>query len=125
MSGPLFRCLAAFSVLLLFTGSEAIGQRRRVLVLLDDTAVKSTHSLFFSSLTDRGYQITYSAANAQDLTIKDWDNYLYDKVIVFASSTSGVYHSASEQGVRANCSLKPIHALAKLLTSCCRVWGFA
>ncbi len=82
--------LAACCVLLLFCGSDAAGQGKRVLALLDDTAVKSTHTLFFESLTARGYQVTYSAANAPDLSIKDWDNYLYDKVIVFAASTSGM-----------------------------------
>ncbi len=89
MSCLLHYCLAVCCALLLFQASEAVGQGKRVLVLLDDTALKSTHSLFFSSLTARGYQLTYSAANAPDLSIKDWDNYLFDKVIVFASSTSG------------------------------------
>ena len=60
-----------------------------MLALLDDTAIKSTHSIFFNSLTSRGYQITYSAANAPELAIKDWDIYLYDKIIVFASNTPG------------------------------------
>ena len=92
MSCLLHYCLAFCCALLLFQASEAVGQGKRVIVLLDDTALKSTHSLFFSSLTARGYQLTYSAANAPDLSIKDWDNYLYDKVIVFASSTSGTWH---------------------------------
>ena len=82
-------CLAVCSLLLLFPGLEAAAQGRRVLALLDDTALKSSHSLFFSSLTSQGYQITYSAANAPGLSIKDWDVYLYDKIIVFASSTTG------------------------------------
>ncbi|DBA85955.1 hypothetical protein WJX77_012239 [Trebouxia sp. C0004] len=88
MSCLLHYCIAVCCALLLFQASEVVGQSKRVLVLLDDTALKSTHSLFFSSLTARGYQLTYSAASAPDLSIKDWDNYLYDKVIVFASSTS-------------------------------------
>lgn len=88
MSCLLRYCLAFCSALLLFQASEAVGQGKRVLVLLDDTALKSTHSLFFNSLTARGYQLTYSPANAPDLSIKDWDNYLYDSVIVLASSTS-------------------------------------
>lgn len=60
-----------------------------MLALLDDTALKSTHSLFFNSLSSRGYHVTYSAANAPDLAIKDWDVHLYDKIIVFASNILG------------------------------------
>lgn len=81
--------LATCCALLLFRNTEAIGQGKRVLALLDDTALKSTHSLFFNSLSSRDYQVTYSAANAPDLAIKDWDVYLYDKIIVFASNIPG------------------------------------
>ena len=83
-------CLATCCVLLLVRSTEAIGQGKRVLALLDDTAFKSTHSLFFNSLSSRGYQITYSAVTAPDLAIKDWDVYLYDKIIIFASDMPGI-----------------------------------
>ena len=86
-----YRCyLATCCALLLIRNTEAIGQGKRVLALLDDTALKSTHSLFFNSLSSRGYQVTYSAANAPDLAIKDWDVYLYDRIIVFASNILGI-----------------------------------
>ncbi|KAL3159401.1 hypothetical protein ABBQ38_009831 [Trebouxia sp. C0009 RCD-2024] len=65
--------------------AEVMNRFRRVLALLDDTAFKSTHSVFFNSLSSRGYHITYSAATAPDLAIKDWDVYLYDKIIIFAT----------------------------------------
>ena len=89
MSSSFRCCLAVCCAVVLFWTSEAIGQGKRVLALLDDTAIKSTHSTFFNSLTSRGYQITYSAANSPELAIKDWDVYLYDKIIVFASNTPG------------------------------------
>lgn len=92
-------CLAACFALVLFGGSEAVGQGKRVLALLDDTALKSTHSLFFNSLTSHGYQLTYSAASAPDLSIKNWDVYLYDKIIVFASSTLEFGGSADATGL--------------------------
>lgn len=87
--GTPWRCAAALSLLLLVPGHFAANQGSKVLVLLEDTSLKSTHSAYFGSLSSRGYQLTYSAANAAGLKIKDWDTYLYDKIIVFASSTSG------------------------------------
>lgn len=90
MSRLSWYCLATCCVLLLVRGTEAIGQGRRVLALLDDTAFKSTHSVFFNSLSSRGYHITYSAATAPDLAIKDWDVYLYDKIIIFATDMPGI-----------------------------------
>ena len=106
-------CLATCCVLLLFHGTKAIGQGKRVLALLDDTALKNTHSLFFNSLSSRGYQITYSAANAPGLAIKDWDVYLYDKIIVFASNIPGItVQLSTDTG----------SVLALLLIVCCRFW---
>ena len=91
--------LAVCCAILLLGGSQAIPQGRRVLALLEDLNLKSTHSIFFGSLTSQGYQITYSVANAADLSIKDWDVYLYDKIIVFASGTAG------KRRVRLICSM--------------------
>ena len=90
MSSTAWRCLAACSLLLSVPAIIASSQGSKVLVILENTALKSTHSSYFSALSSRGYQLTYAAANAPDLKIKDWDNYLYEQIIVFASSTSGL-----------------------------------
>ena len=90
MSSTVWRCLAACSLLLSVPAAIAAGQGSKVLVVLENTALKSTHSSYFSALSSRGYQLTYAAADGPDLKIKDWDTYLYEKIIVFASSTSGL-----------------------------------
>ena len=109
-------CLAVGLALFLFSSAQAIGHGKRVLALLEDTAIKSTHSLFFNSLTSRGYQITYSAANAPELDIKDWDVYLYDKIIVFASNTPG--KSLQQRPAQRYMACQP----SVTLILYCRVW---
>ena len=89
MSSATWCCLAACSLLLLSPARIAAVQSSKVLVLLEDTSLKTTHSSYFGALSSRGYHLKFAAANAADLKIKDWDTYLYDKIILFASNTAG------------------------------------
>ena len=90
MSSVARHCLAVCCLLLLARVGATASEGPRVLVLLEEKALKSSHSLFFDALTSRGYQLSYSAATAPTLKIKDWDTYLYEKVIVFASGVTGM-----------------------------------
>ena len=61
----------------------------RVLVLLGEPSLKNSHSIFFSSIRDRGYDLDYkSFANAPQL--RDYDQWLYDKIIVMAKGGAGM-----------------------------------
>ncbi|KAL3621216.1 Dolichyl-diphosphooligosaccharide--protein glycosyltransferase 48 kDa subunit [Castilleja foliolosa] len=57
---------------------------RRVLVLLDDFAIKSSHSIFFKSLETRGFDLDFKLADDPKLALQRYGQYLYDAVIVFA-----------------------------------------
>ncbi|KAH7833993.1 hypothetical protein Vadar_011725 [Vaccinium darrowii] len=59
---------------------------RRILVLLDDLALQSSHSLFFDSLSSRGYALDFKLADDPKIGLKRYGQYLYDGLILFAPS---------------------------------------
>lgn len=59
---------------------------RRILVLLDDFAIRSSHSLFFSSLQSRGYDLDFKLADDPKIALQRYGQFLYDGLVVFAPS---------------------------------------
>ncbi|KAG7035106.1 Dolichyl-diphosphooligosaccharide--protein glycosyltransferase 48 kDa subunit [Cucurbita argyrosperma subsp. argyrosperma] len=57
---------------------------RKVLVLLDDFAIKSTHSLFFKSLQSRGFDLDFKLADDPKISLQRHGRYFYDALILFA-----------------------------------------
>ncbi|KAK9287323.1 hypothetical protein L1049_015738 [Liquidambar formosana] len=57
---------------------------RRILVLLDDFAIKSSHSLFFKSLQTRGYELDFKLADDPKIGLQRYGQYLYDGLIIFS-----------------------------------------
>jgi len=56
------------------------------LVLLDNLAIRETHSIFFKSLSDRGFSLNYKSADDSNLLLSKYGQYMYQNVIVFAPS---------------------------------------
>ncbi|CAK9818315.1 Dolichyl-diphosphooligosaccharide--protein glycosyltransferase 48 kDa subunit [Anthophora quadrimaculata] len=56
------------------------------LVLLDNLAIKETHSIFFRTLQDSGYTLTYKLADDANLQLSKYGEYLYEHLIIFAPS---------------------------------------
>ncbi|CAH1112817.1 unnamed protein product [Psylliodes chrysocephalus] len=54
------------------------------LVLLDNQVIKETHSIFFKSLQDRGYTLTFKIADDASLVLSRYGEYLYKNLIIFA-----------------------------------------
>lgn len=75
------------------SGIIAHGQGKRLLALLDNYGIRETHSTFFKSLKDRGFQITYKTADDSDLTLSKYNEYIYDHLILFAPNVVGMYIS--------------------------------
>ncbi|KAF5306131.1 hypothetical protein FQR65_LT07407 [Abscondita terminalis] len=73
--------LLIFLIPLIFSSVSGAGN---TLVLLDNQVIKETHSIFFRSLQDRGYQLTYKIADDSSLHLSKYGEYLYDNLIVFA-----------------------------------------
>ena len=89
------RVLLAVATVLLVgvsaSGLVADGQGKRVLALLDNYSIRETHSTFFKTLRDRGFQVTFKAADDSDLTLAKYNEYIYDHLIVFAPNVVGKY----------------------------------
>lgn len=54
------------------------------LVLLDNLAIKETHSIFFKTLQDSGYTLTFKLADDATLQLSKYGEYLYKHLIIFA-----------------------------------------
>ncbi|KAJ8498440.1 hypothetical protein OPV22_008992 [Ensete ventricosum] len=59
---------------------------RRLLVLVDDLALRYSHSRFFSSLRSRGYELDFNLADYPSLALRRYGQYLYDGLILFSPS---------------------------------------
>lgn len=70
-------------------GIVADGQGKRLLVLLDSYGQRETHSTFFKSLKDRGFQVTYKTADDSDLTLTKYNEYIYDHLALFCPNVAG------------------------------------
>jgi oligosaccharyltransferase complex subunit beta len=85
--------LPAFS----FSGENPTA--RRLLVLVDDLALRSSHSIFFNSLTSRGYQLEFKLADDSSLSLQRYGQFLYDGLILFAPSVSRLGGSLDQNKV--------------------------
>uniref|UniRef100_A0A8C9X086 Dolichyl-diphosphooligosaccharide--protein glycosyltransferase 48 kDa subunit n=1 Tax=Sander lucioperca TaxID=283035 RepID=A0A8C9X086_SANLU len=56
------------------------------LVLLDNLNIRDTHSIFFRSLADRGFDITFKTADDPSLSLIKYGQFLYDHLIIFSPS---------------------------------------
>ncbi|KAL5277577.1 DDOST family protein [Megaselia abdita] len=79
--------LVLFGIFLLFCSSHAVLENEaETLVLLDNLAIRETHSIFFKSLSDRGFKLTYKLADDPSLVLSKYGEYLYKNLIIFAPS---------------------------------------
>lgn len=69
---------------LLINASLSAQTHKRTLVLLDDLQIKSTHSIFFRSLEEKGHSLHFFEAASPDLQLSKYGDYLYDNLVIFA-----------------------------------------
>nr|CAG4641666.1 EOG090X05EE [Eurycercus lamellatus] len=74
-----------FSVVLLLCASVSYADKE-TLVLLDNLAIRETHSIFFKSLTDRGFLLTYKTADDSNLVLSKYGQYLFQNLVIFSPS---------------------------------------
>jgi len=68
--------------------ADIVGLNRKVLVLLDQLDYKRSHSSFFRSLTEQGFQLTFAHASSDSkIALSEYGEYLYDNLILFAPKT--------------------------------------
>ncbi|TWW56270.1 Dolichyl-diphosphooligosaccharide--protein glycosyltransferase 48 kDa subunit [Takifugu flavidus] len=58
----------------------------KTLVLLDNLNIRDTHSIFFRSLADRGFDLTFKTADDPSLSLIKYGQFLYDHLIIFSPS---------------------------------------
>jgi len=63
--------------------SAAVAEGKRTLVIANDLSIKDTHSIFFKSLTDRGYKLKFKAAEGE-IPLQKYGDAIYDNLILFA-----------------------------------------
>ena len=66
---------------LLASATSASSSDKRVLALLDNLAIKETHSIYFKSLTDSGFEITYKVDDDPFIVLKKYSAFLYDHLV--------------------------------------------
>lgn len=79
-----FLTLIALLPTLSFSFSPENPTDRRILVLLDDISLKSSHSLFFKSLQSRGFELEFKLADDPKISLQRYGQYLYDGLILFS-----------------------------------------
>ncbi|KAK1157236.1 dolichyl-diphosphooligosaccharide--protein glycosyltransferase 48 kDa subunit [Acipenser oxyrinchus oxyrinchus] len=75
--------LTLLLVLATLHGAVAAG---RTLVLLDNVNIKDTHSVFFRSLADRGFDLSFKTADDPGLSLIKYGQFLYEHLIIFSPS---------------------------------------
>ncbi|KAI3841014.1 hypothetical protein MKX03_018245 [Papaver bracteatum] len=89
MAKNLVICLTLISFLPLLCNSFSSENPsdRKILVLVDDLGIKSSHSIFFKSLQTRGFELDFKLADDPKLILKRYGTYLYDGLVLFSPST--------------------------------------
>ena len=71
----------------------------RILVLLDNLAIKETHSIFFKNLDAMGFKLTYKVADDASIVLKKYGSFLYDHLILFSPSVEEFGGALNVDGV--------------------------
>ncbi|KAG9482708.1 hypothetical protein GDO78_011386 [Eleutherodactylus coqui] len=84
MAAPL--CSAMLLLLAALALSPGAFAGSRILVLLENLNLRETHSLFFRSLSDRGFDLAFRTADDPSLSLIKYGEFLYDNLIIFSPS---------------------------------------
>jgi len=87
MRSYLFLALTILAFSLPVFSQEDI-KKERVLVVLDNLAIRDTHSLFFQDLENEGYNVDFKVLNYDNFKIQEFGEYHYDQLILFCTSVT-------------------------------------
>lgn len=63
---------------------------KKVLVVLENQRIKSTHSIYFNYLQERGFTVDFVGAEDRNIKFKKYGEWLYDHLILFAPSAGDI-----------------------------------
>uniref|UniRef100_A0A646QFL0 Dolichyl-diphosphooligosaccharide--protein glycosyltransferase 48 kDa subunit n=1 Tax=Hemiscolopendra marginata TaxID=943146 RepID=A0A646QFL0_9MYRI len=86
-------------VVLLTLSISSVAYCKNTLVLLENLAIRETHSIFFKSLTDRGYELTFKTADDSNLALVKYGEFLYENLIIFSPSVEEFGGSLSLEAI--------------------------
>ncbi|XP_053547905.1 dolichyl-diphosphooligosaccharide--protein glycosyltransferase 48 kDa subunit-like [Bombina bombina] len=81
----LHRCALVLLAMCLLCCTGACAATR-TLVLLENINLRETRSLFFRSLADRGFELSFKTADDPSLSLIKYGEFLYDNLIIFSPS---------------------------------------
>lgn len=96
---PLGLLVAGLCVLSALVPVPVRGDPGETLVLLDNLAIRETHSIFFKSLQERGYKLTFKLADDASLVLSKYGEFLYKHLIMFAPSVEEFGGSLSVEAI--------------------------
>lgn len=77
--------LLLFALLTVIKTNNAILRNdAETLVLLDNLALRETHSIFFKSLQERGFKLSFKLADDSGILLSKYGEYIYKNLIIFA-----------------------------------------
>nr|CAG4648634.1 EOG090X05EE [Polyphemus pediculus] len=85
--------------LVLFISASLSSANQETLVLLDNLAIRETHSIFFKSLTDRGFSLTFKSADDSSLVLSKYGQYLFQNLVIFSPSVEEFGGSLSVEAI--------------------------
>lgn len=91
--------LVVFCSLILLWHSTVVTGAGDILVLLDNLAIRETHSVFFKSLQDRGFHLTFKTADDPGLSLMKYGEYLFQHLILFSPSVEEFGGSLNVQSI--------------------------
>jgi len=90
-----------FSILVLVNLAAFCGgaQAAKVLALLENLALKETHSMYFKRLTDAGQEVSFKVAEDPSIEIKKDGKNLYDHLVIFSPTVEELRGSLSGEDI--------------------------
>ncbi|KAI7755598.1 hypothetical protein M8C21_029304 [Ambrosia artemisiifolia] len=95
----IFISLICLLITLTHSFSTETPTDRRILVLLDDLALKSSHSIFFTSLQSRGFDLDFKLSDDPKIALQRYGQFLYDGLILFSPNTERFGGSLDVAGI--------------------------
>ena len=80
------KILLLLTLVALAASATTKAEGKRVLVLLDNSSIKETHSMFFKGLVDQGFSLTFKVADDPTIVLKKYGEYLFEHLILFSPS---------------------------------------
>ena len=75
-------CFWIFSLLIVAAAAKTPA-KKRILVILENEELKTTHALFFDDLKAKGFTVTFRFEKDKGVALEKWGEYQYDNLILF------------------------------------------